>query len=364
MADVKVAMSKKGMLIVLVIGVLLLGGGGAYLLWRVNQKDTVAPIDSDASEHELKCKEPIVCRETPPAGEEEQYAKICTMPEGVLGYCKYERVVTAYHITYSADAGGTVTNAGQNSVSPGGSISSTATPNSGYEFVKWSDNKTTAARTDSNVQADATYTATFQKEPETNLTLRGEVVPAGSGDVVKVESSGDVVITNQSVTLKQGDSYTLTARPNTGYTFDKWTKKYPPSEEVLPTETQSTEATRTGRIDKNIILIANFSRSSSNTCGDGVCSGDETPASCPADCNGGGSDTVPDTAIFEDTKDTIIFGIVVLMIGIGWTWLSTLPKRAYSSISKVSAEIISNSKETRERNTRESRRDKLERRLK
>ena len=37
----------------------------------------------------------------------------------------------------------------------------TATPNTGYHFVKWSDNKTNAVRSDSNVLANKTYTASF-----------------------------------------------------------------------------------------------------------------------------------------------------------------------------------------------------------
>lgn len=37
------------MIIALVVLFLLVGGGGGYLLWRVNQKETVAPTDSDAS---------------------------------------------------------------------------------------------------------------------------------------------------------------------------------------------------------------------------------------------------------------------------------------------------------------------------
>lgn len=39
---------RKTMIIVLLVFFVLLGGGGGYLLWRVNQEDTVAPTDSDA----------------------------------------------------------------------------------------------------------------------------------------------------------------------------------------------------------------------------------------------------------------------------------------------------------------------------
>ena len=37
----------------------------------------------------------------------------------------------------------------------------TAVPNTGYHFVNWSDGVTTATRTDTNVTANLTVTATF-----------------------------------------------------------------------------------------------------------------------------------------------------------------------------------------------------------
>ena len=49
MSNMKVKVGSKGMVIALIIGAILLGGGGGYLLWRVNQPKTVAPTDSEAS---------------------------------------------------------------------------------------------------------------------------------------------------------------------------------------------------------------------------------------------------------------------------------------------------------------------------
>jgi len=124
---------------------------------------------------------------------------------------EYECGVSAYYITYSAGAGGTVTKAGRNNVAPGGSISSTATPNTGYKFVKWSDNKTTAARTDSNVQADATYTATFELLAVEQFTL---TYTAGA--------NGKITGTTPQTVNKGGSGTAVTATPNTGYKFVKW----------------------------------------------------------------------------------------------------------------------------------------------
>ncbi len=54
---------------------------------------------------------------------------------------------------------GTVTGGG--TYNYGASATLTATPKTGYHFVKWSDNVTSATRTISNIKANATYTATF-----------------------------------------------------------------------------------------------------------------------------------------------------------------------------------------------------------
>lgn len=47
--------NKKGIIITLLLVFLLVGGAGGYLLWRVNQKETVAPIDSDAGHLPKEC---------------------------------------------------------------------------------------------------------------------------------------------------------------------------------------------------------------------------------------------------------------------------------------------------------------------
>ena len=65
--------------------------------------------------------------------------------------------------TYSAAAGGTIVGTTPQTIAYAGStVSVTATPNIGYHFVKWLDNNSTnPVRSDANVTATATYTATF-----------------------------------------------------------------------------------------------------------------------------------------------------------------------------------------------------------
>jgi hypothetical protein len=209
MSDISIKGGNKGVLISLIVIVFLLAGGSGYLLWRVNQKDNLAPTDSDAYEegYDLECTGPCILEANlPPYPERESYARICTvMPQGIQGYCLYKKIpkVVAYYITYTAGANGTVSNPGQNNVTPGGSISSTATPNSGFKFKQWSDGKTTATRTETNVQADATYTATFEPIASQSFTLKYTVTPYTAGGVVGGSLSG-----NLNQTVSQGNDGT------------------------------------------------------------------------------------------------------------------------------------------------------------
>jgi len=77
-------------------------------------------------------------------------------------------------------------------------------------------------------------------------------------------------------------------------------------------------------------------------------------------CQGTSPIVVPDTGIFDNSKHTVIFGFVVLVIGLAWTWISTLPQKAFFAISSTSSKI----REDSERRRVENRRERLERRIK
>ena len=386
MSDV-VGTSKKGIWIGLVIGILFLGGG--YLLWRVNQEDTVAPTDSDASEEEceLRCLPGAACVPRDANGNcAEDEAGICYLAGDTrTGCCAYEKVcnVTAYYITYIAGEGGSVTNAGQNNVVPGGSISSTATPKTGYKFVRWSDGKTTATRTDSNVHADATYTATFEALPAEKVTL------------TYIAGSGGTISGTTTQTIDKGASGTaVTAVPNTGYKFVKWSDgkttatrtdtnvqasaTYTATFEILAAEkvtltyiagsggTITGAATQT--IDKGASGTAvtatpnagyTFEKwSDGNTTATRTDTNVQVSATYTATFKS--TNVVPKTGIFDDTGNTIALGVVFLMMGLEWTWVSTLPMKAYNAISFTTSKI----KEDRESKRVQRRRNRLERRIK
>jgi len=71
-----------------------------------------------------------------------------------------------YTLTYSAGPNGTISGVASQSVPQGGNGTTvTATPNPGYHFVSWSDAVLTAARTETNVQANLSVTASFAANP-------------------------------------------------------------------------------------------------------------------------------------------------------------------------------------------------------
>jgi YD repeat-containing protein len=121
-------------------------------------------------------------------------------------------VYTQYTITASASptAGGTVSGAG--TYTHGSSCTLTATPNTGYAFTKWTKNGTqvsTSASYTFTVTANASYVAVFTQN---SYTVSASASPTTGGTV-----SG-------AGTYTHGSSCTLTATPNTGYSFTKWTK--------------------------------------------------------------------------------------------------------------------------------------------
>ena len=603
MSNIQVGVGKKGIILALVIGVLLLGGGGGYLLWRVNQQDTVAPTDSGASEYEgiecidydTDCNYNGAYPKVNGQCTDERTAGICQYPYQNF-CCRYQQKLVAYNITFSAGSGGTVSPSGKQSVKPNGGISSTATPNSGYKFVrwdgsgggtvgdktsptltinsvnsdatytaifealpieqftltyiagtggtitgttpkkvnkgasgtavtatpntgytfeKWSDGKTTASRTDTNVQANATYTAVFQQDA--GYTLGILVSPAGSGKVFdgdgnditgktyqnltpgsqiwnraapnsgykfvkwqdgktdnpRVElinsnmvltaifealpadkvtltyvagAGGKITGTTTQIIDKGASGTAVTATPNTGYAFEKWSdgktiatrtdtnvqasatytatfRSTSPTDPVNCTGfTLSCGANNTININWNLVsgAIKYIARINKAPKGDWLneAGGDvwislsedvnsyviqnaqpgvvygvnvlaysgpdgqkdfhpscnmtslgqiwDPPMYLEISCQGTtpivipGNGTVPDTGIFDDSKNTVIFGFVILIIGLAWTWVSTLPEKAYSVISSTGSEM----KKNMERRKVESRRSRLEKRIK
>jgi hypothetical protein len=75
----------------------------------------------------------------------------------------YEFLPSGYcTLTYAAGAGGSISGITPLAVAYGADgVEVTAVPNTGYRFVRWSDDVMTASRTDTNVTANITVTAMF-----------------------------------------------------------------------------------------------------------------------------------------------------------------------------------------------------------
>jgi uncharacterized repeat protein (TIGR02543 family) len=115
----------------------------------------------------------------------------------------------ALNLSSSPAAGGTTTGAG--SFTPGTSVTVTATANSGYTFVNWTENGVIASASPTYtfaLAANRTLVANFSIN---TYTLNLSANPAAGGTVT---GAG---------TFNAGTSVTATAAANTGYTFTNWT---------------------------------------------------------------------------------------------------------------------------------------------
>ena len=149
--------------------------------------------------------------------------------------------LNSYSITASASpaAGGTVSGAGN--YIHGQSCTLTATPNAGYTFVNWKKNGevvSTNATYTFTVTTSEAYVASFSQN---NYTITASADPTVGGTV----SGGG--------NFTYGQSCTLTAAPNSSYTFVNWS---------LGSSVVSNEATYTFTVTESGNYVANFSQSS------------------------------------------------------------------------------------------------------
>ena len=144
-----------------------------------------------------------------------------------------------YTITVSANPtnGGSVTGGG--TYQQGQSCTVSATPASGYTFVRWTENGTqvsTNANYTFTVTGNRTLIAQFQAQPQ-NYNISVSANPTDGGSV----TGGG--------TYQQGQSCTVSATPATGYNFVKWTEN---GNQV------STNANYTFTVTGNRTLVAQF----------------------------------------------------------------------------------------------------------
>lgn len=140
----------------------------------------------------------------------------------VSGVCtvRVSFALEQFDLTYIAGADGSIEGAASQQISYGSDGTAvTAKPIQGYKFVSWDDGVLTATRTDQNVTADISVTASFEIE-EYTLTYN-----AGDNGQLSVEDEfGNPVFVAQVIeqVLFQGAGPTVTAVPDAGYRFVRW----------------------------------------------------------------------------------------------------------------------------------------------
>ena len=115
-------------------------------------------------------------------------------------------LVVTYTLTYTAGANGSISGTSPQTVNEGSNGSAvTAAADTGYSFSSWSDSSTQNPRTDTNVSANVSVTASFSINQYT----------------VTFDSQGGSSV--DSITQNYNTSVTVPAGPSkTGYTFDSW----------------------------------------------------------------------------------------------------------------------------------------------
>ncbi len=117
--------------------------------------------------------------------------------------------IQTFTLNYTAGANGTITGTKSQTVNynaDGASV--TATPAVGYKFVQWSDGKTSAVRSDLDVKANVSVTATFEQLTYTVSFTAG--------------ANGSITGTKSQTVVYNGSATSVTASPNTGYKFVQW----------------------------------------------------------------------------------------------------------------------------------------------
>jgi uncharacterized repeat protein (TIGR02543 family) len=185
-----------------------------------------------------------------------EQSRTITVSENLTLTANFE--IITYTLTGNAGTGGTVTpNLGTYDF--GTQVTLSATPNNGYTFSSWSDGSTEQERT-ITVSSNLTLTANFEI---ISYTLS---VNAGSGGYIS--SNGG--------TYNYGAQVTLSATPNSGYSFSSWSDG-------------STEQNRTITVSQNLTLTANFNQNTTTTT-------TETETSSTGTTTGGGGSTSGSTS--------------------------------------------------------------------
>ncbi len=118
-------------------------------------------------------------------------------------------LINSYTLNYSANSGGTISGSSTQIInySSDGSVV-TATPNTGYTFVDWSDDLLTATRTDTNITENLSVSASFIVNTHTLAYFAG--------------SHGTLTGSSTQIVDYGSDGSEIRAVANSGYRFLQW----------------------------------------------------------------------------------------------------------------------------------------------
>ena len=218
-----------------------------YPYWEVNSYTLTWTTDGDAltgtyTSGTVAYGTTIVQPNTPTKASTVQYAYTFngwsptpaeTMPAAPTTYtATWTQTLRQYALNVAAGANGTVSGGGTYNYGTEHNI--TATPNTGFRFVQWSDGNTDNPRTITvdETTPDVTYTATFAP----NVTYYTLNISAGSNGSVNTAVNGS---------KEAGTEVEIEATPNTFYEFEKWSD-------------ENTDNPRTVTMNSDVTLTATF----------------------------------------------------------------------------------------------------------
>ncbi len=121
---------------------------------------------------------------------------------------------TSYTVTFQAGGGGHLTGTAIQNVMPGGSTTAvTAVPNTGYSFANWTGGGFTTSTANPLTVPNVT----------SNLTVTANFVPQTFTVTFQAGTGGTVTGTATQTVAYGGSTASVSAVPNTGYSFANWT---------------------------------------------------------------------------------------------------------------------------------------------
>ncbi|MCB1279182.1 putative Ig domain-containing protein [Prosthecobacter sp.] len=169
-----------------------------------------------------------------------------------------------YVVTTSATPSIGGTTSGGGSFASGSSVTVTASPNAGYNFVNWTENGT-------QVSASASYTFTIAAS---RVLVANFVIIGGTQRMIATSSSPAAGgTTSGGGSYADGTSATVTATANPGYKFSKWKENG---------SNVSSSASYTFTVSADRTLVASFSQAYVVTCTSNPSQGGTTEADSPS----------------------------------------------------------------------------------